>query len=152
MLNTELDYEMLQSLLVGNSVAFYDDAEKIKPGISNCEYTLGTVRKYKLRRVIEKGKELKEPAQSIFMVPETFKIARILFYEFNPERSFDAHFENFEKKDSTQLFPMKMNFVIKAQKKITIDIEYSKVVLNEEQVFPFKIPDNYEPIVFKEKQ
>ena len=151
-LNTELDYEMLQSLLVGNSVAFYDEAEKIKPGISNCLYTLGTIRKYKLRRVMEKGKELKEPAQSIYMIPETFKIARILFYEFNPERSFDAKFGNFEKKDSTQFFPMIINYVIKAQKNVSINIEYSKVVLNEEQVFPFKIPDNYEQIVFKEKQ
>ncbi len=152
MLNSELDYEMLQSLLVGNSVEFYDDDEKIKPGIDNCQYTLGTIRKYKLRKVIGKGKELKEPAQSIYMNPETFKITRILFYEFNPGRSFDAHFENYELKDSTQLFPMKMNYLIKAQKNIKIDIEYSKVILNEEQTFPFKIPDNYEQIVFKEKQ
>ncbi|MGZ4035459.1 MAG: DUF4292 domain-containing protein [Bacteroidia bacterium] len=152
MLNTELDFEMLQSLLVGNSVEFYDEDEKIKPGVDNCQYTLGTIRKFRLRRVMEKGKELKEPAQSIYMVPETFKIARILFYEFNPERSFDARFENFEKKDSTQLFPMKMNYTIKAQKSVKIAIEYSKVTLNEEQTFPFKIPDNYEQIVFKEKQ
>ena len=95
-LNTDLDFEMLQSLLVGNSVEFYDEDEKIKPGIDNCEYTLGTVRKYRLRRVMEKGKALKEPAQSIYMVPETFKIARIIFYEFNPDRSFDALFGNFE--------------------------------------------------------
>jgi hypothetical protein len=152
MLNTDLDYEMLQSLLVGNSVEFYDDVEKIKPGIDDCQYTLGTIRKYKLRRVMEKGKELREPAQSIYMVPETFKIARILFYEFNPDRSFDARFENFEKKDSTQFFPMKMNYTIKAQKNVNISLEYSKVVLNEEQTFPFKIPDNYEQIIFKEKQ
>ena len=152
MLNTDLDYEILQSLLVGNSVEFYDDLEKIKPGIDNCQYTLGTIRKYKLRKVMEKGKELKDPAQSIYIVPETFKIARILFYDFNPDRSFDAHFDGFEKKDSTQLFPMKMNYTIKAQKNVNINIEYSKVTLNEEQTFPFKIPDNYEQIVFKEKQ
>jgi Domain of unknown function (DUF4292) len=152
MLNTELDFEMLQSLLVGNSVEFYNDDEKIKPGVNNCLYTLGTIRKYKLRRVMEKGKELKEPAQSIYMVPETFKIARILFYEFNPDRSFDARFGNFEKKDSTQFFPMKMNYIIKAQKIVKIDIDYTKVVLNQEQTFPFKIPENYEQIIFKEKK
>ena len=152
MLNTELDYEILQSLLVGNSVEFYDEIEKIKPGIDDCQYTLGTIRKYKLRKVMEKGKELKEPVQSIYMTPETFKISRILFYEFNPDRSFDARFENFEKKDSTQLFPMKMNYTVRAQKNVSINIEYSKVVLNEELTFPFKIPDNYEQIVFKEKQ
>jgi Domain of unknown function (DUF4292) len=151
LVNTELDFEMLQSLLVGNSVEFYDEEEKIKPGIDNCQYTLGTIRKYRLRR-IEKGKELKEPAQSIYLVPETFKIAHILFYEFNPDRSFDAVFDNFEKKDSTQLFPMKMSYIIKAQKIVKLDLSYTKLTLNEEQSFPFKIPENYERIAIKEKK
>ncbi|HET8964338.1 MAG TPA: DUF4292 domain-containing protein, partial [Chitinophagales bacterium] len=42
-LNTDLDFEVIQSLLIGNSITFYDDAEKIKPGIDNCQYTLGTI-------------------------------------------------------------------------------------------------------------
>lgn len=150
--NTDLDFELLQSLLVGNSVEFYDEDEKIKPGIDNCQYTLGTIRKQRLRRVMEKGKELREPAQSIYMIPETFKIARILFYEFGPDRSFDARYSEYELKDSTQLFPMKMNYTIKAQKNVKIDIAYSKIVLNEEQTFPFKIPENYEAISIKEKK
>lgn len=151
LLNTELDFEMLQSLLVGNSVAFYDDDEKIKPGVNDCQYTLGTVRKFKMRRV-ERGKELREPAQSIFLVPDNFKIARILFYEFNPDRSFDAHFGDFTSTESGQLFPQKLNYTIKAQKNVTIDLNYTKVTLNEEQSFPFKIPDNYEQIIYKGKQ
>lgn len=150
--NTQLDFEMLQSLLIGNSVAFYNEDEKIKPGVDNCQYTLGTIRKYKLRRVMEKGKELKEPAQSIYMIPETFKISRILFYEFNPDRSFDARFAEYTNVDSTQLFPLQMNYCIKAQKNIKIDIHYNKPRLNEEQSFPFKIPENYEQITYKEKQ
>ncbi|HLC83927.1 MAG TPA: DUF4292 domain-containing protein [Bacteroidia bacterium] len=152
MLNTDMDFEMLQSLLIGNSVEFYDEDEKIKPGIDNCQYTLGTIRKKRLRKVMEKGKELKEPAQSIYMIPETYKIARILFYEFGPDRSFDAVYSEYELKDSVQLFPMKMNYTIKAQKTVKIDLAYSKIVLNEEQTFPFKIPENYEAISIKEKK
>jgi hypothetical protein len=151
LLNTELDFEMLQSLLVGNSVAFYDEDEKIKPGVDDCQYTLGTVRKFKMRRV-ERGKDLKEPAQSIFLVPDNFKIARILFYEFNPDRSFDAHFGDYIKVDSNQLFPQKMNYTIKAQKNVNIDLNYTTVTLNEEQSFPFRIPDSYEQIIYKGKQ
>lgn len=152
LLNTPLDFEMVQSLLVGNSVAFYNEDEKIKPGVDNCQYTLGTIRKYKLRKVMEKGKELKEPAQSIYMIPETFKIARILFYEFTPDRSFDARFSDYAAIDSTQLFPLQMNYYIKAQKNVTIDIHYIKPRVDEEQSFPFKIPDNYEQIAYREKQ
>jgi hypothetical protein len=151
LLNTDLDFEMLQSLLVGNSVEFYDEDEKIKSGVDNCQYTLGTIRKHKLRKVMEKGKELKEPAQSIYMQPENFKIARILFYEFNPDRSFDAQFSDFTKIDSTQQFPQKIKYTIVAKKNVLIDINYTKIVLNEEQSFPFKIPDNYEQVVYKEQ-
>lgn len=151
LLNTPLDFEILQSLLVGNSVTFYNEEEKLKPGIVDCHYLLGTIRKYKLRRVMEKGKELKESAQSIYMLPETFKIARILFYEFNPERVFDAHYSDFTTLDSAQLFPLKMNYSIKTQKNISIDIMYAKPRLNEEQSFPFKIPDNYEQVTYKEQ-
>lgn len=147
-LNTELDYEVIQSLLIGNSVTFYDEAEKIKPGIDNCQYTLGTIRKFKLRKVMERGKELKEAVQSIYMIPETFKIARILFYDFNPDRRFDAQFGAFATPENSnnQLFPYKMNYVIRAQKNVKIAIDYNKVQLDEELSFPFNIKDNYERI------
>ncbi|HEY0030364.1 MAG TPA: DUF4292 domain-containing protein [Bacteroidia bacterium] len=150
--NTDLDFEMLQSLLVGNSVEFYDEDEKIKPGINDCQYTLGTIRKNRLRKVMEKGKELREPAQSIYLIPETFKISRILFYEFNPDRSFDARYSEYAEKEGGQLFPMKMNYTIKASKTVKMDLAYTKITLNEEQTFPFKIPDNYERIVIKEQK
>lgn len=151
LLNTDLDFEILQSLFVGNSVEFYHDDEKIKAGVDNCQYFLGTIRKRKLKKA-EKGKELKEPLQSIFLIPDNYKVARIIFFEFNPDRSFDARFSDFTKLDSTQLFPQNLNFAIKAQKKINIKINYTKITLNEEQSFPFKIPDNYEKLVYKEKQ
>jgi hypothetical protein len=147
-----MDFESLQSLLVGNSVAFYNEDEKIKPGVDNCQYTIGTIRKYKLRKVMAKGKELKEPAQSIYMIPETFKISRILFYEFNPERSFDVRYSDYTNIDSTQLFPLKMSYSFKAKNNVNIDIHYIKPRLYEDQSFPFKIPDNYEQITYKEKQ
>lgn len=150
LLNTPLDFEILQSLLVGNSVTFYNEDEKLKPGIDDCQYLLGTIRKFKLRK-IEKGKDLKEPAQTIYMQPESFKIARIVFYDFNPDRMFDARFSDFTQIDSTQFFPTKLHYNIKTQKNISIDIHYTKPRLGEEQSFPFKIPDNYERIVYKEQ-
>ena len=152
LLNTDLDFEIVQSLLIGNSIEFYDDDEKLKPGSSNCQYTLGTIRKHKLKKVMEKGKELKESAQSIYMIPETFKISRILLYEFNPDRNLDVKYKDYAKIDSTQLLPLKMNLTFKGQKNINIDITYTKTSLDQEQSFPFKIPEDYEQIVYKEKK
>ena len=90
-------------------------------------------------------------SQSITMNPETFKIMRIQFYDFDLDRSFDASFGEFSQIDSTQMFPTKLNFSIKAQKNIAINITYKREKLNGEVGFSFKIPDNYEEIIYKEK-
>lgn len=152
MLNTEIDLEILQSLLLGNSVEFYEEDEKLRPGIDSCRYILGTIRKRKLRKMIEKGKELKEPAQTIWMLDSSFKITRILFREFGSKREFDAHFSNFTRvenlNDSVKqiLVPFILTYYIKADKIITVNFEYTKANANKPQNFPFTIPDGYEKI------
>lgn len=150
LLNTQLDFELLQSLLIGNSVEYYDEEEKIKSGVSQCQYLLGTIRKNKLKKVITKGKDLKEPAQSIYIDPQTFKITKILLHEFNPDRNFGASFSKFENADSTQSFPYHIDYQIRAQKEIDIAVDYVKVTLNEPLTFPFKIAENYQQITYNE--
>ncbi len=152
MLNTEIDLEILQSLLIGNSVEFYEEDEKLRPGIDSCRYILGTIRKRKLRKVIEKGKALKEPAQNIWMTDSTFKITRILFREFGSRREFDANFSNFKNVDLPEgiakkiSIPFNLTYYIKADKIITINLEYTKASANKPQNFPFTIPQGYERI------
>ena len=152
MLKTEIDLEILQSLLVGNSVEFYEEDEKLRPGIDSCRYLLGTIRKRRLRKVIEKGKELKEPAQNIWMLDSTFKIVRILFREFESRREFDAHFDNFQDADLPEgqtkavSTPRNLTYFIRADKVITVNLEYTKASANKPQTFPFTIPEGYERI------
>lgn len=150
LLHAELDFELLQSLLIGNSVDFYDDDDKLHSTINDGQYVLSTIRKRKLRKVIEKNKELKDPAQTIWLDPNTFKIVRVLFNDFNQNRTFSANFDKFDKVDSL-LFPYSIHYKIKAEKNVDIKIEYSKVANNNPQLFPFSIPSKYERIVYKEK-
>lgn len=161
MLQAELDFEMIQSVLIGNSVEFYED-ERYRLNVDDkaCQYQLGTVRKRKLRKVLQGNKELKDPVQSIWMKPEDYKIARILFFDFDPNRTFEAKFDKFETVDSLQKLPMLVKYDItaesadpKAVKKVTINLEYGKVTLNKPQTFPFNIPSSYEQITTtKEKE
>lgn len=148
MLNIDdLDFEMLQSLLIGNSVDFYEEEEKLRAGMDrhDCKYLLGTIRKRKLRRAMTGQKELKDPAQSIWLEPDKFKILRIFFTDFNTNRTFDANYETFEKVDSL-LFPHKLSFEIKAERNMLIMIRYNKVGINKELTFPYNIPPSYTPI------
>lgn len=152
MLNTEIDLEILQSLLIGNSVEFYMEDEKLRAGIDSCHYLLGTIRKRKLRRVIEKGKELKEPAQNIWLSDSTFRISRILFREFESNREFDARFSNFKNADmpennlKTVSIPFNIRFAVRTNKTGIVDLEYTKVSANKPQTFPFSVPEGYERI------
>ncbi|MFI5164090.1 MAG: DUF4292 domain-containing protein [Bacteroidia bacterium] len=154
MLNTEIDLEVLQSLLLGNSVEFYEEDEKLRGGIDSCQYILGTIRKRKLRKVI-RGKELKEPAQNIWMMDSTFKISRILFREFDSRREFDAHFSDFQFAEYPEgqikkvVIPYSLVFYIKTNSIIKVDFEYSKASVNKPQTFPFSIPEGYDRIEFK---
>lgn len=149
MLHADLDFELIQSLLIGNSVEFYDDDEKLRAFTEDGKNVLSTIRKKKLKRVIERNKELKDPAQIIWLMPETFKISRLLFKDFNTNRTFEAKYDKFEKVDSL-LLPNKAEFDIKAEKNITMKMEYNKVTVNKPQTFQFSIPEKYEQIVYKE--
>jgi len=156
MLQSELDFEMLQAVLIGNSVEFYED-ERYRLNVDNqiCQYQLGTIRKRKLRRVIQGNKEMKDPVQGIWLKPDDYKISRILFFDFDPNRTFEANFDRFETIDSTQRMPMLIKYDImaesdpKTQKKVTINLEYTKVTLNKPQTFPFNIPSGYEQITIQ---
>ncbi|HEY6162038.1 MAG TPA: DUF4292 domain-containing protein [Bacteroidia bacterium] len=154
MLNIDdLDFQMVQALLIGNSVEFYEEEEKLRPGLDRkeCKYLLGTTRKRKIMRVLKDGRPLREPAQSIWMEPEHFKILRIFFTDYNTNRTFDANYETFEPVDSL-LFPHKMSFEIRAERNLLIKAHYNKVSINKELTFPFNIPSGYQRIKVQSEQ
>ena len=62
----------------------------------------------------------------------------------------EAKFEKLDLVDSLY-FPYNINFDIKAEKCISIKIDYSKITSNKPQTFPFAIPEKYELIKYKEK-
>ncbi len=148
-LNTDLDFEMLESVLVGNSVEFFDDDDKLKSFRENGEYILSTVRKRKLRRTlrkIEAGDTARQDLiQRIFLDPITFRITKNLIQDPPSGRTFDAFYSSFQKVDSL-LFPFDQRFEVQANKKLSIHIVYSKVETGKVQQFPFSIPSRYDAI------
>jgi len=148
MLSADVDFEMLQSILVGNNVAFYSEEEKIKSFREDNQYVLSTVRKRKLKKVINKaieGEPVKELVQRTYLENESYKISRNLINDFSTNRTFDAKYSNFQKVDNF-LFPFSQHFEINSGKKILIDINYNKVEPETELTFPFNIPAKYESI------
>jgi hypothetical protein len=148
MLSADIDFEMLQSILVGNHVEFYSEEEKIKSFREEDQYVLSTVRKRKLKKVINKlneGEPPKELVQRTYLENDSYKISRNLINDFSTNRTFDAKYTNFQKVDNF-LFPFSQHFEINSGKKILVDITYNKVEPETELTFPFNIPAKYESI------
>jgi hypothetical protein len=147
MLNTELDFFMLQDLLVGNLVSFDPDA-KYKTKEDSTYYYISTVRKRKLRRTMENERlQRKEPYVYRYWIhPETFRPARTMINDFGDSTSLDIEYLSYEMVDSF-LVPSQIRVTASAPgKHARIELNFSRTVINEATEFPFKIPEGYEKI------
>ncbi len=152
-LNADLDFDLIQAALFGNSAEFEDDEAKLKPIIDreNCHYLLSTERKRKLRRITSGQDSLKRSLQTMTLNPETFKILINEFEEAATNRSFKAVYDKFSLVDSV-FAPRSVNIDIKAEKKVSVKINYVRIEINQPQKITLNIPSKYEPIPIKKEQ
>lgn len=96
MLNRNLDYDMLQSLITGNDFSVYDNSS-FKASIDNKIYKLSTYNRRKLRQLSKLEDSLRStiPLEQIYLNPETFKITKVIIKESeNTNRTFEATYAN----------------------------------------------------------
>jgi hypothetical protein len=152
MLQSDFDFDMVQSILIGNSVTFYEENEKLHSYSEDGKCVLSTIRKRKLRKLVNRNRDLTkaDSAQTIWIDPKTEKIARILFNDFNTKRSFDASYGDFNLASNGQMIANTAHFLIKAEKTLMLQMTYKKINLNRTLEFPFTIPAGYDQIFIKE--
>lgn len=154
LLNADLDFDLLQAALFGNSADFDDDDTKLKPMADreNCHYKLSTERKRKLKRITSGQDSLKRSLQTMTLDPETFKIINNDFVDVSTNRKFSASYSKFVAVDSV-FAPHHVDIDIVAEKKINLKINYVRIEINQPQKMPLNIPKSYDPIpIRKEKK
>jgi len=147
LLNKTLDFDMVQAFLLGNDFSFYENG-KFRASIDKSSYKLITAERHKLKKYQRQNEEVpKIPIQHIWLDPSNFKITQVLVKEIeNDNRKFEADYETFQQIGG-QLFPTKLSFDIETgTKKVKIKVSYSKIVIDQKQSYPFRIPENYKPI------
>jgi hypothetical protein len=147
LLNKTLDYDMAQSFLTGNDFSLYD-SNSFRASVDNQQYKLSTTDRRKLRRYVRRSEDdISIPIQSIWLDPESYKISKVLLKEAERDsRRFLATYNQFENIDG-RLIPSELDFSVETvDKKVRILISYSKIQINKEQTYPFRIPDNYTEI------
>jgi outer membrane lipoprotein-sorting protein len=145
-LNTNIDYDILQSFLTGNDLSFYENG-KFKATVDKGIYQLSTAERMKLKKFIRNSTEnLRVLIQNIWISPETFKIVQAEVKEIRkPNIKLTADYQSFEL-IGTQAFPRRMLFDVSAEKNIHVDVSFSRVTLNTALLFPFKVPPNYREV------
>jgi hypothetical protein len=153
LLNTDLDFNVLQAVLFGNSAEFYEDDDlRLKPIIDreNCRYLLSTERKRKLKKLQTTGTELKKALQILTLNPENYKILKNEFIDPGTNRTFIANYKNFTQKDSVYA-PFNVDIDIYAEKKANIKIEYVRIEKNTPQKISINIPNKYDRLQIQKK-
>jgi len=145
-LNTNIDYDLLQAVLLGNDLQFYEGS-KFRASIDHGEYKLSTGARMKLRKFVRNSQEnLKIFIQNIWLDPDNFKITHIDVKEFRRDNiKLESSYSDFELVGE-QFFPRKMNYIIWADNTIRIKANFSRMAINAPLQFPFKIPASYLPV------
>ncbi|MDD1696908.1 MAG: DUF4292 domain-containing protein [Methanoregula sp.] len=145
-LNTNIDFDLLQSFLTGNDLSFYENGE-FKASLDNGRYKLSTAERSKLKKFVRNSQEnLRILIQNIWIDPVTFKISQADVKEIRRQNiKLEARYTDYETLED-QLFPKRMIFEIAADNNIHVDIQFSRININSPLTFPFKIPQSYKQI------
>lgn len=147
--NVDFDFDIIQSLVIGNDVSYYDN-DKFKASLDDKCYKLSTVGRRKLKKYVKNSNEEQLVLiHDIWLDPETYKIVRISLKAVKDDenRKFEAFFSDFEMIEN-QLFPYTILYQINDEKRIKIKLSFSKVTLNKDDGLPFKIPESYKRVYY----
>lgn len=145
-LNNALDFDMLQAFLIGNDFSFFDDANW-KTTIDGGLYKLATANRRKLKKYVKTHEASKIPIQNTWLDPKTFKIKKVMVKEIRSARSrkLTAEYSNFYVVES-QMLPLHMEFNVRADNNVNVLLDYSRVQLNRDLRFPFRISSKYKEL------
>lgn len=144
-LQTTVDFDILQSLLIGNDFSFYEN-NSFRASIDAMEYRLSTTSRTRLKRSLIQGDVPNIFIQNIWLNPESFKITRMNLKELGEDnKRLEVDYGNFVPAGS-KLFPSSISFDLQANHKIILSIDFSRIELEKEQSFPFRIPDKFSKI------
>ena len=148
LINKGLDYDMLQSLIIGNDFTIYEKGS-FKAAIDNHEYRLSTLRRHRLRKQSKTADSLRGaiPFEQIFLDPNNFKISKVIIKEIDKNnRTFQANYKN-PMLINKQLVPQSVEFNINdGVNKIHLLLKYSKIQIDPTQSYPFNIPTKYKKV------
>lgn len=141
LINSNLDFEMLQAMLTGNNFTFYE-IDKFETANDRHRYVLSTIGRRKLKKELKGQDSLNVILQDIFLSSQSWKIEEMKLRDLNSNRKLDAVYTNFIPVGE-QSFPSDILFNFRAKDNIEASLTYSKIEIDVPQAFPASIPSKY---------
>ena len=141
---TDIDYQMMEALLIGNSLDF-DEKGRVNSRVDRKKelYYLSTVKKRKVIKELKKEKEkIKRDGQVLWLDPVTFKVRELLLTSPEHARSLSGDYSN-HKEVNDQLLPHRIKFLLKSATSSSLEMKYTKFSSGKKLSFPFKISSKY---------
>jgi len=143
MIHPLLDFDLLQSLILGNDLTLYDDSQ-FRGSIDSREYKLSVTQRRNLKKQIkEEGPEV-IPMQHIWLDPETFRLTKVAIRDLQDKNMrIDVEYERFVG-ISGFLFASRQKYDIRGgDNKLMLNLSFSRTNTPESSSFPFTIPEKY---------
>lgn len=175
LLNTEVDYELLEALLVGNPIEKFSPEDFIVFQEKN-QIVLSTHKKRLVKKTLNKQERVEKlekkdklekaerieskekniitkatPAdtsayvQTIWLNADNYKIEEYRYRDINPDKLLHIFYSNFQNV-SNHLIPHELKLILSGRQSAKLNISFSKITLNGEVSFPYTVPEKYEPI------
>lgn len=170
MAQSDLSFNMIQNLLVGNAIGLEQGEDKYKSRVDDQQYNLISKYSRKIKKVVGADEKDTSPDDSLYVEitdkkyerlkrrgdEEEFLVKRYWFngYSYQLERSVfdDLYYQRSvmivheEYKDYlAQSYPELTRLIINsALKRQEVEIKINRLKTNKEYEFPFDIPDNFE--------
>lgn len=147
--NIELEFQLLQALLLGNPIDLESDDE-LNFATDKNFYFLGNLKKRKARKAQDKPQKIERKDEEVFSIwlePNNFKIRKVLVSDLTADRFLQGEYSNYIQIQE-QLFPQELFFNFQSENPSELKMEYSKIEFNEKLSFPFTIPSKYEQVLY----
>lgn len=175
LLNTAVDYPLLEALLVGNAIERFT-AEDFMVFQERNQLVLSTHKKRLIKKTLQKQEraekmerkekpdraeklEAKEKniitktaptdtavyVQNIWLNADTYKIEEYRYRDINPDKLLHILYSNFNTVEGNSI-PHDIKLMLSGGQAARLGISYSKITLNGEVTFPYTVPEKYEQI------
>ncbi|MCK9412821.1 MAG: DUF4292 domain-containing protein [Prolixibacteraceae bacterium] len=153
----DIDFQIVQSILSNHMQSMRQDLKENKFKeyvlvVENNMYKISSIRERKFRKFaaneekLERFKQRKDEQhlvkQDIFVDPDIFVVRKEIYHDIDTDRVITIEFSEF-KAIGTKWFPGKIHLSVSGKEKLDVQVELSKVSIDDENDFGFSIPSKY---------